>query len=84
MTQPIVLGGSLRDASTVVLDRPLPVTSGRVEVIVRLQPDLPPAKQSWGEFLRDLRTRQAERGHTPMTAEEIDAYLRAERASWGD
>ena len=46
--------------------------------------DVSEPKQSLQEFLRDLRTRQAERGHTPMTAAEIDNYIRAERANWGD
>jgi hypothetical protein len=84
MTQPIILNGALKDSTTVILDEPLPVASGRVEVALRLKPDLPPPKQSMSDFLRDLRVRQSARGHTPMTADEIESYIRAERASWGD
>ena len=84
MTEAIVVGGALKDARTVILDDPLPVDSGRVEVSVRLSRDAALPKQSLGEFLRDLRARQVERGHVPMTAEEIDAHIRAERDAWGD
>lgn len=84
MTQSIFARGALHDARTVVLDEPLPVTSGRVEVVIRLDIDRASVRQSVTAFLRDLRVRQSQRGHVPMTAEEIQAQMDAERGNWGD
>jgi len=41
-------------------------------------------KQSLTEVLERIHARQRERGHVPPTPEEVDAYLRAERASWDE
>jgi hypothetical protein len=41
-----------------------------------------PATGDLSQFERELRARQAARGHTPPTKEEVDAYLNAERDSW--
>jgi hypothetical protein len=84
MTQSIVANGALKDALTVVLDEPLPVSSGRVEVSIRLTSDEVATKHQVATFLRDLRARQAERGHVPLSAAEIEAQIAAERANWGD
>ena len=84
MIDPIVVTGELKDAKTIVLDEPLPVAAGRVEVAVRVVPTVPPPKLTLEEFVRELRARQAARGHSPRTAEEIREAMRIERASWGD
>ncbi len=77
-----VVTGSLTDSRTVRLDEPIPVSSGKVRVIVEM-PEIA-RKMSHKEFLTWLQERQAERGHVPRTREEVDASLRAERESWDD
>ena len=82
MPQLYELTGELTDGRNLVLDVPLPLPPGRVRVIVEqlaaaLKPDLI-------AFERELRSRQAARGHVPPTKEEVDAYLEAERNSWDD
>lgn len=86
MTNAYIVTGTLTDASTVRLDEPLPVAVGKVRVVVEAaEQHRPPApKPSWPEYLAELRKRQAARGHVPMTVEEVEAYLKAERDSWGD
>lgn len=76
--------GTVTDGKTITLDEPLP-TPGTTRVRLTAVPiESEGAKPSLREFLNDLRRRQTERGHVPMTADEIEAYIRAERASWGD
>jgi hypothetical protein len=78
-----VVTGTLTDGKTVQLDEPLPTVEGKVRVTVELIAPAPP-KQSLQDWLVDLRERQAARGHVPMTVEEVEAYIKAERDSWGD
>jgi hypothetical protein len=83
MTSAYVVTGTLTNATTVQLDEPLPMSGGKVRVIVEATaPQVP--KQSLQEYLTDLRKRQAARGHVPRSAEEIQAQIREERESWGD
>ena len=77
-----VVTGSLTDSRTVRLDEPIPVSGGKVRVIVELAEIA--RKMSHEEFLTWLRERQEARGHIPRTREEVDASLRAERESWDD
>jgi hypothetical protein len=72
--------GELTDSRHVTLDQPIPLTAGRVRVMVEQLPTGP--KQDLSAFERTLRDRQQARGHLPRTKEEIDAYLAAERDSW--
>ena len=83
MSTALVLTGTLKDGKTIVLDEPLSAGPGRVRVSVEHIESLSP-RPPLGEFLDDLRKRQAARGHKPRSAEEIETYIRAERASWGD
>lgn len=83
MTNAYIVTGTLTDPKTVQLDEPLPVSTGKVRVIVEPAPP-PSAKQSWPEYFAELRARQAARGHVPRSAEEIQAQMREERESWGD
>jgi hypothetical protein len=83
MSNTYVVTGTLTDATTIQLDEALPVSAGKVRLIV--EPSAPsPPQQSLEDYLADLRKRQAARGHVPMTVEEVEAYLKAERESWGD
>jgi len=81
MPKPYVLTGVLRDDQTVTLDEALPLKPGRVRLT--LEPLRPEPRKPYREILADIRRRQRARGHQPRTREEIDAFLQAERESWG-
>ena len=82
MVQAYVVTGTVTDGVTVRLDEALPITEGKVRVVVELIPA--PAPQTISDALAIIRVRQRERGHVPASREEIDAYLRAERESWDE
>jgi hypothetical protein len=77
-----VVTGVLSDGRTVTLDEPLPLTSGKVRVVV--EPVAPEPKPDLSTFLERIWDEQRCRGHVPPTKEEVDAYIRAERDSWDD
>jgi hypothetical protein len=74
--------GSLTDSHTIHLDEPIPVSSGKVCVIVEVAD--PAGKLSHDEFLAWLQKRHEARGHVPRPREEVDAFLRTERESWDE
>ena len=81
MSEPHSVTGALSDERTVILDKPVPLSIGRVRLIVET---LPAAKPD-GTFLSKLQAiRQALRtsGYRPRTKVEIDAQIQAERESW--
>ncbi len=82
MHQAFVVTGSLKDSRTVCLDEPIPLSDGKVRVIVELAE--PASKMSHDEFLAWLQKRHESRGHVPRTRDEVDASLRAERESWDE
>lgn len=81
MAKPYVLTGTLKDDQTVTLDEALPQNSGRVRLTLELL--RPEPQKPYGEVLAAIRQRQRARGHQPRTREEVDAYLKSERESWG-
>lgn len=73
--------GTLSDERTVILDKSVPLSTGRVRVTVEA---LPTAQDS-GDLLNKLKAiRQALRasGYRFRTKDEIDAQIQAERESW--
>ena len=74
--------GTLNDDQTVTLDEALPLPAMKVRLSV--EPLVHAPRQSHEEVITRIRARQKARGHVPPTREEIDAYLQAERDSWGD
>ncbi|NMC81665.1 MAG: hypothetical protein GYA63_02275 [Armatimonadetes bacterium] len=71
----------LRDDHTLVLDEPLAIESGTVEIVIR-----PQRKETQGSILaslREIRAGQKRRGHVPMTRDEVDDYIKEERRGWG-
>jgi hypothetical protein len=80
MQNAYIVTGSVTDEQTLHLDEALPVKAARVRVVVEVL-EAPP-KLPYAEFIAWLRQRQDERGHVPLTREEVDAYLNAERDSW--
>jgi hypothetical protein len=82
MQQAFIVTGSLVDERTVTLDEALPLSGGKVRVVVEMI--TPPEPADHARFMAELRERQRQRGHVPRTREEVDATLRAERESWDD
>jgi len=76
-----VVTGTMADEHTVALDEPLPISQGKVRLVV--EPISAPQK-SHAEVMAAIRERQRERGYQPPTKEEVDAYIQAERDGWGD
>ena len=72
--------GTISDAQTVRLNQPLPVSSGEVQVTIEMTE--PAEKPTWLQVLEQIWVDQKARGHVPMTREEIDAFMREERAGW--
>lgn len=73
--------GTFTDTRTLILDEPLPETSGRVRVTIE---KLPGAISSQ-EFLRRLQAIHAalrSSGILPPTISEVEERLQAERDSW--
>jgi hypothetical protein len=77
-----VVTGSLTDSRTITLDEPVPLVGGKVRVIAQAAGAT--QKMSHEEFLTWLRCRHEARGALPLTLEEVDASLGAERESWDD
>ncbi len=82
MQNAYVVTGTLTDEQTVALDEPLPLKSVKVRLVVEPLP--PVAQRSYQEVMADIRREQQARGFQPPTREEVDAYLQAERDSWGE
>jgi hypothetical protein len=77
-----IVTGTLTDAQTVTLDEALPLTPTKVRLVV--EPLSPVSTCQYREVIANIRERQRARGHQPPTREEVDAYLQAERDSWGE
>jgi len=77
-----IVTGTLTDAQTVTLDEPLPLTPTKVRLVV--EPLLPASPRRYQEVVAEIRERQRASGHQPANREEVDAYLQAERDSWGE
>jgi hypothetical protein len=82
MNGTFVVTGTLTDRQTVLLDEELPLGPTRVRLVVEPLPG--GAKRPYAEVVAEIRRRQEARGHQPPTQEAVDAWLNAERESWGD
>ena len=76
-----IVTGTLTNERTVTLDEALPLPSTKVRLVI--EPLGTASQRSYQEIVAAIRERQATRGHRSPTTEEIDAYLQAERDSWG-
>jgi len=81
MHKTYIVTGTLTDAHTVMLDKALPLTPTKVRLVI--EPLLPSSQQTYQDVMAEIRARQLSRGHRPPTRQEVDAYLQAERDSWG-
>ena len=82
MAQTITRTGTLSDEQTLVLDEPLTLPQNRVRITVEPLLNGGDQRKSLSETLRIIHEMLAASGHVPPTAEEVDAYIRAERESW--
>lgn len=82
MTNAYVVTGTLTSATTVQLDEALPVSDGKVRVVV--EANAPSEKPNFRQVVQAIWEAQRLRGHVPRSAEEIQEQIREERESWGD
>jgi hypothetical protein len=82
MQQTFVVMGSVVDGQTLKLDEALPITAGKVRVVVELVEGA--ARSPYMEVMEKIWADQRARGFVPPTREDVDAYLKAERDSWDD
>jgi hypothetical protein len=85
MERVYVVTGTVENDQLIHLDKPLPITSKRVSVIVKPAES---AKDCNGEtlfaWLEQVHIRRNEMGVKSLTKQEIDDWIRQERESWGD
>ena len=85
--KPMTTTGTLVDPQTIRFDAPLPANGEAVRVTVTVTVGVRPQPLDGPELLKLMEKiweEQRQRGYVPMTKEQIDAYLREERESWGD
>ena len=81
MNAAYALAGTIQGPRTVLLDEPLPISSGRV--IVTVQPaDVERPHAHYLETVRRITSELQIAGHVPLSAAEIDAWVESERNSW--
>jgi hypothetical protein len=73
MNPKYVITGTMTDTRTITLDQVVPITGERVRVTVEEMTTAP--KLTMQEAVAEIRRRQKERGHVPMTTAEIEALF---------
>jgi hypothetical protein len=81
MPNAFIVTGTISDEHTVALDQPLPIKGGRVRLVVE---PIGTPQRSYAEVMSAIRDRQRQRGFQPPTREAVDAWIHAERESWGE
>ena len=74
--------GHMIDAHTMHLKDPVPEMNRELSITVR--DNVAEVPKDIFAALEWIRESQRKRGHSPPTREEVDAYIKAERDSWGD
>ena len=77
-----IVTGTLTDDHTVTLDEALPLTRTKVRLVI--EPISHEQRLSYQEVISSIRNRQRARDHHPRTRDQVDAYIREERDSWGE
>ena len=75
------LTGTIQSPRTVLLDEPLPVSSGRVIVMVQPAGGEVPRPRYLETVQRITADLQAS-GHVPLSADEIAGWVEGERSAW--
>lgn len=82
MQQAYVVTGTLTDGNNLVLDEAVPITTGRVRLVIEVLSPAPAT--NFRAVLDGIHERLQASGHKPPTPEEVRARVRAERDNWGD
>lgn len=81
MNAAYALTGTIQSPRTVLLDEPLPVSSGKV--IVMLQPaEVERPRPQYLETVKRITADLEASGHVPLSTEEITAWVEGERNAW--
>lgn len=78
--QTYVVTGTLTNQNTVTLDEDVPITDTKVRVTIEPLNDRHPRPLK--EVLAEIHQSLQASGHRPPTAQEVDEYVRQERAGW--
>ncbi len=81
MKRAYVVTGTLSDDRNVALDEPVILSSPKVRLVI--EPLESAHVRPYREVMAAIRADQAARGHLPRSRAEVDAWLGAERDSWG-
>lgn len=81
MTVAYALTGTIQDSRSVLLDEPLPVSSGRVLLTVQPSGEEPP-KASYLETVERIASDLKASGHEPLSDQEIAGWVEGERNAW--
>jgi len=84
MEQTFIAHGTVENGQLIHLDEPLPISTKRVSVIVRPALKRDRNGKTLVEWLKKIRERRKKLGIRSLTKEEIDAWIKEERDSWGD
>jgi hypothetical protein len=94
MTGSKMITGYLEEGRIVTLDEELPIKTAKLtmklESVEPLTRELDASdiqatsRRPLMEVMEEIWQAQRERGHVPLTKEEVDAYIQGERDSWGD
>jgi len=86
MAESYTVSGTLEHKRLIHLDESVPLRAGKVKVTIRAnaKKTIQQAKRkNTVVTLEAIHARQRARGHKPPTPEEVEAYVRQERESWG-
>jgi hypothetical protein len=82
MTRNYTVMGTIIDGKTITLDEPIPLSAGRVKMVVE---ELAFEQvSSLEDFLEKLQRRREGRNYVPRSREEIDRALQEDRDGWDD
>jgi hypothetical protein len=84
MEQTFVVNGTVENGQLIHLDEPLPISTKRVSVVVRPALRKDRNGKTLVEWLERIHERRRKLGIKSLTKEEIDAWIKEERDSWGD
>lgn len=84
MEQTFVVNGTVENGQLIHLDEPLPISTKHVSVVVRPALRKDRNGKTLVEWLERIHERRKKLGIKSLTKEEIDAWIKEERDSWGD
>lgn len=84
MEQTYIVNGTVENGQIIHLDEPVPISTKRVSVIVRPALKKERNGKTLVEWLEKIHERRRKLGIKSLTKEEIDAWIKEERDSWGD